>query len=287
MKYTVVMYTLILAGLVQPAVAAKHREPAEAQRSAKAVVAQPSGAPATGKSAARTVSYDPRSIVPIRSKIRFTTVIVLPKDEVIVDFVVGDKDIWIVEGEQNVAYCKPAQERSSSNLNLVTESGNVYSFLLTEVSGQSGVDPDLKVYVELKDVAADRTVSAPKRFVPVRDLEDSQRQLEEAKAEAERAKATGEAAAQLAVQGFVAGMRFPYTFAAGKRPFNIRSMFHDGRFSYIFARPEETPTLYEVRDGQPALVEFTYSNGLYVTSRVLGNGYFVIGKKRLAFKRQE
>jgi len=70
--------------------------------------------------------------------------IVLPEGEEILDVVCGDKDFWVVNATQNMAHVKPAKEGSSTNLNLVTGSGAVYSFLLTEKTGGT---PDLKVYV--------------------------------------------------------------------------------------------------------------------------------------------
>ena len=69
---------------------------------------------------------------PVQAKLRFTTLIILPEGERILDFVCGDKDFWIVSGADNLAYVKPAKAGASTNLNLITASGRVYSFLLTE-----------------------------------------------------------------------------------------------------------------------------------------------------------
>ena len=91
----------------------------------------------------REVSYNPRSVVRINAKLRFTTMIILPEQEHILDFVCGDKEFWVVSGAQNLAYVKPAKAGASTNLNLVTASGNVYSFLLTEGTAEA----DLKLYV--------------------------------------------------------------------------------------------------------------------------------------------
>jgi hypothetical protein len=61
-----------------------------------------------------------------------------------------------------MAHVKPAKEGSSTNLNLVTGSGAVYSFLLTEKAGGT---PDLKVYVNADPSAPNRSQSstAPRR----------------------------------------------------------------------------------------------------------------------------
>ena len=68
-------------------------------------------------------------------------------------------------GHQNLTYGKPAKSGARTNLNLITASGNVYSFVLTEVSDQRGHDPDLKVYVELTEPSMVAEVSA---LAPVR-----------------------------------------------------------------------------------------------------------------------
>jgi len=58
-------------------------------------------------------------------------------------------------------------------------------------------------------------------------------------------------------------------------------------FTYIQARPEETPTLYETKDGQPNLVNFDYKDGVYVVGKILDRGYLVIGKQKWGFLREE
>ena len=85
---------------------------------------------------ARVVKYSKEDIVPIRAKVRFSTLIVLPEDEEILDFTTGDKEFWIINGAHNLCYVHPAQAGIRSNLNLITASGHVYSFLLTEISSE-------------------------------------------------------------------------------------------------------------------------------------------------------
>ena len=80
-------------------------------------------------------------IVPIHAKIRFSTLIVLPADEEILDATTGDKEFWIINGEHNLCYLHPAQQGIRSNLNLITSSGHVYSFLLTEISNEPKAAP--------------------------------------------------------------------------------------------------------------------------------------------------
>src|ERR1700704_2636259 len=104
--------------------------------------------------AARVVKYAKEDIVPVRAKLRFSTLIVLPNDEEILDFTTGDKEFWIINGAHNLCYVHPAQAGIRSNLNLITASGHVYSFLLTEVSSDLNAQPDLKLFVEPKEGSA-------------------------------------------------------------------------------------------------------------------------------------
>ena len=113
----------------------------------RVAVVQPCG------SGARTVQYGETDIIPIHAKLRFSTLIVLPADEEILDATTGDKEFWIINGAHNLCYLHPAQQGIRSNLNLITASGHVYSFLLTEISKDPNEEPDLKVFVERKEVS--------------------------------------------------------------------------------------------------------------------------------------
>ena len=244
-------------------------------------------APAVAQPVAKVIQYGEKDVVKINTKVRYTSLIVLPKDEQILDFTCGDKEFWVVNGTQNLAYIKPAKAGSETNLNLITASGNIYSFVLTEVSETSGGVPDLKVFIEPKEESIVAAASGSPTFVPARELEDYRQQVELAKEETRRVKATSEAAADARVSKFITNVRFPYRFEAGKKPFYVRAMYTDETFTYIQARPEETPALYEVKDGKPNLVNFDYKDGVYVVDKVLDQGYLAIGKQKLAFSREE
>ena len=95
---------------------------------------------------AKVIQYGEKDVVNVNAKVRYTSLIILPKNEQILDFTCGDKEFWIVNGSQNFAYVKPAKPGSHTNLNLITASGNVYSFVLAEVSETPNAEPDLKVF---------------------------------------------------------------------------------------------------------------------------------------------
>src|SRR5579871_221450 len=236
---------------------------------------------------ARVVSYDDKDVVKVKAKVRFTTLLVLPKNEQILDFLCGDKEYWTVNGVQNFASVKPAKVGSATNLNLITASGNIYSFELTEVSDSPGSAPDVKVFINPTNEAMISAASGAPRFVSAHVVEDYRRQIDMAKAETRQTQAATQAAIDKGVSKFLYNMRFPYRFEAGRKPFFVRAMYHDDRFTYIQARPEETPTLYELKDGKPNLINFDYRDGVYVVPKILDQGYLVIGKQKLGFTRDE
>src|SRR5438034_7560680 len=110
----------------------------------------------------REVSASERSLIPLQTKLRYTTMIVLPEDEEILDLICGDRDYWVISATQNIAHVKPAKEGAATNLNLVTANGAIYSFLLTE--GKSP-QADLKVYVK-----GDGTTRDKPKFVSASQL---------------------------------------------------------------------------------------------------------------------
>src|SRR5665213_2573490 len=138
---------------------------------------------ATEAQTTREVSYNPRSVVRINAKLRFTTMIILPESEQILDFVCGDKEFWIVSGTNNLAYVKPAKAGASTNLNLVTASGNVYSFLLTEGAAQA----DLKLYV-VPDDAMQGVALGPRKFYAAAEVDELRAAADAAKKDAQAAR---------------------------------------------------------------------------------------------------
>lgn len=286
MTYRRLFIRLILGGVLT-APFMMGAEVSAAKKSAELVhPPAPEEAPAAS-AGARVVSYNERNVIPVRTKVRYTTLIILPKNEQILDFTCGDKEFWVINGNQNFAYVKPAKSGAQSNLNLVTASGNIYSFVLTEVSEQPKSEPDLKIFVELTDQGMVAASQAAPRFVSSEELDSYKEKLAKASEETLHVKEAQQATINQGIAHFITNVRFPYRFEAGRRPFYVRAMYHDERFTYIQARPEETPTLYEVKDGQPNLVNFDYKDGVYIVMKILDSGYLVVGKQKLAFTREE
>ena len=276
-----------------------------------ATLPAPNGAaPATSPAAsatltARTVAYDAKTIVPLRTQVRYTTLIVLPEGEQILEVTSGDKEYWVVHATQHLCTVKPARVGAQSNLNLLTASGTVYSFALSEVSAVPGAKADLKVYVETEEARAGAGPTGLPRFVPVSQIEEYRHQIEVARQDATRAAERARTAEARAVQATAAAeqrladsvaafrarypltLHFAYVFPKGIKPFRSLTIFHDGRCTYLYAQAKDLPALYEEADGAPHLIQYDVRDGVYVVGKVLDRGYLTLGRQRVTFVRQE
>ena len=245
---------------------------------------------ATTTEGARVVTYSREDIIPVRAKLRFSTLIVLPDNEEILDFTTGDKEFWIVNGAHNLCYVHPAQAGIRSNLNLITASGHVYSFLLTEISSDPNAQVDLKLFVEPKESTASN--STLRGYVRAADAEAYKKELEAALNQgAEQVHAAQTRAAEEVSQfrsTYPTKLRFDYAVdrKAAQEPFLVSAIYHDETFTYIRCAAREKPSLYEVKDGKPNLVSFQLENGVYIVPKIVDSGYLAVGKKKLTFTRQ-
>jgi type IV secretory pathway VirB9-like protein len=247
---------------------------------------------AATEAAARVVKYSKEDIVAVHAKLRFSTLIVLPEDEEILDFTTGDKEFWVINGAHNLCYVHPAQAGIRSNLNLITASGHVYSFLLTEISNQPNVDPDLKLFVEPKEGSSRAANTGLRGYVSAGEAQAYKKELETLRSQA--ADQVRAAQAQSAEQvnrfrsSYATKLQFDYPLdsKAGRDPFLVSAIFHDDSFTYIKCGAREKPALYEIKDGKPNLISFQFENGIYIAPKIIDSGYLVIGKKKLPFVRR-
>jgi type IV secretory pathway VirB9-like protein len=227
---------------------------------------------------ARTVQYHSQDIVAIHAKLKYTTLIELPATEKIMEAATGDKDFWIVDVVGNFCFVHPAKEGIASNLNLITDKGNIYSFTLQDVSGSTDT-PDLKVIVQPADRSSMVASQGPPQFVPAAQLEESQQALAAVQAHVTQAVDEYKSAYPL-------GLKFDYTFKANEAPFNIEAIYHDDKFTYIKSSTQEKFSVYEMRDGKPNLITYELNDGTYIIPKVMDSGYVELGKKRLEFSRK-
>ena len=243
------------------------------------------------------VAHAEDQIVQIRAKTRHTTVIVLPATETVLDFVVGDSEYWHLTGAANLAFLKPVAEGVTTNVALVCASGRIYSFLVTE---RGGSDPHLVVRIEAqeKNGPGISTARHEPAFVARGQVAAYQQMADTAMKTAKAAQVDADSriadAAALAAgeteafrEDYPTRLKFPYRLAdkALKWPFLVEGMWHDGQFTYLRSNAQESPALYEIKDGKPALVAYDLTeDGLYVARHLLGDGWLQIGKQKAQWK---
>jgi type IV secretory pathway VirB9-like protein len=243
------------------------------------------------EAAARIVKYAKEDIIPVHAKLRFSTLIVLPDDEEILDFTTGDKEFWIINGAHNLCYIHPAQADIRSNLNLITASGHVYSFLLTEISNQPNVEPDLKLFVEPKDASGVAANSGLHGYVTAGEAQAYKKELETLRSQtAEQMRAAQSQSAEQVNQfrsSYAAKLQFDYALDAKavREPFLVSAIYHDDAFTYIKCAAREKPALYEIKDGKPNLISFQVENGVYIAPKIIDSGYLAVGNKKISFSR--
>lgn len=227
----------------------------------------------------REVSATERGVIALQTRLRFTTMVVLPEGDEILDVLCGDRDFWVISATQNIAHVKPAKAGAETNLNLVTSSGAIYSFLLTEKSSP----PDIKVYVQ----GEERVTAGKPKYYSAAQVQTLEAQIEELRAAARDEPRRLDEAVAAYRQQYPARLQFPYGSPKYEKPFFVRSMWHDGEFTYIKTDATELPALYEMKDGKPSIVNFQVRQGIYVVPKVIDRGYLALGNQRFTFEQQE
>ena len=207
----------------------------------------------------------PDQIITVTTRIRHTTVIQLPASENILDFVVGDSEYWHLTGAANLAFLKPIGEGVTTNVALVCESGRIYAFLVAE----RDAPPHLIVRVGANPDTATPAGAVVPAFVARSRVAEYQLMAEQSReavqiaqieAEAQIAAMRQDATAQVNAfrSTYPTRLEFPYQLddKAARWPFLVHGMWHDGQFTYVRSTAQETPALYEHRDGQPSLIPY-------------------------------
>ena len=241
---------------------------------------------------ARTVKYSQQDVISVRAKLRYSTLIVLPQNEEILDFATGDKDFWIINGAHNLCYVHPAQAGIRSDLHLITASGHVYSFLLTEISSEPTVEPDLKLFVEPKEESSIGSNIPLQGYVRAGEAEAYKKELDALHAQTDERIQAAEAQVTEQVNKFRTDystkLQFDYSLdkKGSQEPFLVSAIYHDESFTYIKCAAREKPALYEIKDGKPNLINFQLENGVYIIPKVIDNGYLAVGKRKITFTRR-
>jgi type IV secretion system protein VirB9 len=241
-------------------------------------VALPSVDGTAQDASARTVQYHSQDIVAIHAKMKYTTLIEVPPTEKIMEAATGDKDFWVVDVVGNFCFVHPAKAGISSNLNLITDKGNIYSFTLQDISATAET-PDLKVLIAPADRSSITASKGPAQYVPAAQLQQSKQELAVLQSHVTQAVDEYKSTYPLA-------LKFDYTYKTNEAPFDIQSIYHDDKFTYIKTNAPEKFSVYEMKDGKPDLVNYDLRDGTYIIPKVMDSGYLELGKKRMDFTRK-
>jgi type IV secretion system protein VirB9 len=225
---------------------------------------------------ARVVKYQPNDIVTVKAKMHYTSLIQLPMTEKIMQAATGDKDYWIIDVVGNYCFLHPAKAGIHSNLNLITDKGNVYSFMLDDEETDS---PDLKVVIEPSDASSLSGAQNGLTFVPASELAASRAQIQTAHDHAEQQ------VEQFRAEYPTKALKFDYVFR-NKKPFDVSAIYHDGHFTYVRSSAPEKFAVYQLQDGKPDLINFQLKDDTYVIPKVVDQGYLQLGKHKLTFQRR-
>ena len=237
-------------------------------------------ASAGAQTGVREVSATERGVIPLQTRLRYTTMVVLPDGEEILDVLCGDRDFWVISATHNIAHVKPAKAGAETNLNLVTSSGTIYSFMLTEKSSP----PDLKVYVQGEPGGNEREAEVLLRRAGGGAANRRSRNC--------APSARDEASGSWTRLSRPIGSSIPrgFSFRTARPSTRSRSSFGrcgtTAQFTYVKSDATELPALYELKDGKPSIVNFQVREGTYVVPKVLDRGYLVLGTQRFTFEQQ-
>lgn len=240
--------------------------------------------------APRTVVVSEADTPPvIRAGLLQSTLILLPQEEKIATVFGGDTVNWVFDGghvASRFISVKPKVAGASTDVHIVSDHGNEYTLQLHEVTGDEDPHFDSKVFLNPGDKAAkDRLTELPV-FVPAADLEKAKQEAAAAKA-AQAAELKSEAdKAEVYRSTYPGSLRYDYRWEPKKgNGLGLQEIWHDDKFTYLRGHFQETPALYEMKEGKGSLINFDFSNGLYTVPKVLDDGYLEIGKKKVEFHR--
>jgi type IV secretory pathway VirB9-like protein len=240
--------------------------------------------------APRTVIVSEADTPPvIRAGLLQSTLILLPQEEKIATVFGGDTVNWVFDGghvASRFISVKPKVAGVSTDVHIVSDHGNEYTLELREITGDEDPHFDSKVFINPGDKAAkDRLTELPV-FVPAAELEKAKQEAATAKAAATaELKAEDNKAEQYRSQ-YPGSLHFDYAWDDKKgKALGLQQIWRDDKFTYLRGQFQETPALYEVKDGKPSYINSDFSNGLYTVPKALDNGYLEIGKKKVEFHR--
>ena len=242
----------------------------------------------------RSVRVGERSVVTINVCQLMSTMLVLPDKEMTRVTQVADTDNWVLETNQSkqasrflsIKVRKPLVPQTT--LNVITDHDSTYTFRLflndQHCDSKVFIDPDEQL---AKHIAETRPWASPET------VDDLKHQVEVANNRANAAAGEVSSKVDAFRSSYPRKLKFEYRLDNKlAEKMGIKSIFNDSQFTYVSSITQETPALYEVKDGKPNLIHFDFRDGLYTADRVIDQGYLAIGgsgsgkhQERLDFRR--
>jgi len=227
----------------------------------------------------------------IRAGLLQSTLILLPAEEKIATVFGGDTVDWVFDGghvASRFISVKPKLANATTDIHIVSDHGNEYTLQLQEISSDADAHFDSKVFIVPGDKAAkDRLTDMPV-FVPAAELDKAKQEAIAAKAAQAAELKSEEAKAETYRSQYPGSLHFDFSWDEKKgKELGLQQIWHDDKFTYLRGVFQETPALYELKDGKGSLINFDYNAGLYTVPKQLETGYLAIGKKRVDFHRSQ
>jgi type IV secretory pathway VirB9-like protein len=248
-------------------------------------------------SAPRTIVIADASAPPlVRAGLLQSTLIELPAEEKVATVFGGDTVSWVIDAghvASRYVSIKPRIADSTTDLHIISDHNNEYTIELREISSDKD-NPhfDSKVYVSSNDPkTAENIIKAPV-FIPAAEVEAKEAQLKKDVEDARKAAEADHKMIAATVENFKASypssLRFDYAWDVKKgNALGLMQIWRDEKFTYLRGRFQETPALYELKDGKGSLINFDFANGLYTIPKTVLQGYLSIGKQRVDFRQSK
>jgi type IV secretion system protein VirB9 len=252
--------------------------------------ADPAKKPVLLPNAPRTVAVLETETPPvIRAGLLQSTLIMLPAEEKVATVFGGDTVSWVFDGghvASRFISIKPKVANGTTDVHIVSDHGNEYTLQLREVSGESDPHFDSKVFVTPGDQAGKDKLAMMPVFVPAAELDKAKQETAAAKAAETATKKAEQSRAEEYRSSYPGQLHFDYEWDRRKgSAMGLAQVWRDDRFTYLRGQFQETPALYELKDGKPSLVNFDFHDGLYTVPKTVLMGYLTIGKQRVDFHR--
>jgi len=222
-----------------------------------------------------------------------STLFELPAGEKVVTVFGGDTNSWIFDAghvASRYVSIKPKIADETTDVHIVSDHGNEYTIELREISSDKD-NPhfDSKINISSSDTKAADNIAKPPMFVPAAEADAKEAQLRKEADDAKKAAEADHKTVATAAESFKAS--YPARCASitpGTRRRARRLAF--SRFGAMTSSPtcgpvQETPALYELKDGKGSLINYDFANGLYTIPKTVVQGYLSIGKQRVEFKQ--